>query len=182
MPIAGRFSQHLILTAVLLSVTGLLGYGYFLQFVEYLDPCPLCLTQRLFYYLIGILALVALFRARHVAWQKVTAALMVLSAIGGIVTAGRQVWLQHLPPEKVPECGPGLQYWIENRPYLQTLQLLFKGDGNCAEVDWLFLGLSIAEWSLGWFIAFVLVGLWLFTCRNRFSRQAGLSGITESQT
>jgi len=169
MPKSSRFVQTLTLIFVILSVVGLLGYGYFLQFVEYLDPCPLCLTQRLFYYLLGIFALIALMRVRHIVWQKIIAALMFLSAIGGVATAGRQVWLQHLPPELVPECGPGLQYWLDNMPLLRTLELLFKGDGNCAEVDWRFLGLSIAEWSLMWFVIFALISLFLFACRRRLN-------------
>ncbi len=169
MPENRQYSQHLVLVAIILSVIGLLSYGYFLQFVEYLDPCPLCLTQRLFYYLVAFFAVIALFRARRVVWQKICALLILLSAIGGIATAGRQVWLQHLPPEKVPECGPGLAYWLENKPMFQTLGLLFKGDGNCAEVDWVFLGLSIAEWSLAWFVGFALMALWLFACRSRLA-------------
>jgi len=145
--------------ACFLAVAGLLSYGYYLQYVEYLIPCPLCITQRLFYYAIGIVSAIALFGLRKLLWQRICAALVSLSAIGGIVTAGRQVWLQHLPPDQVPECGPGLQYWLENEPWLQTLSLLFKGDGNCAEVHWRFLGLSIGEWSLVWFVGFLIVGL-----------------------
>jgi len=140
--------------------------GYYLQYVEYLDPCPLCITQRLFYYAIGLCALIGAFVYRRAVARRIFASLIVLSAMGGIATAGRQVWLQHLPPEKVPECGPGLQYWLENEPMLQTLSLLFKGDGNCAEVYWRFLGFSIGEWSLAWFIAFLLAGLILLFRRS----------------
>lgn len=146
----------------LVSVIGLMSYGLYLEHVEYLDPCPLCITQRLFYILIGVFALLGLvgFRSRVV--QRVAAILMFLSAIGGIVTAGRQVWLQHLPPDQVPECGLGLQYWLENYAWLDTLTLLFKGDGNCAEVQWQFLGFSIGEWSLGWFVLFVVLSVYQF--------------------
>jgi disulfide bond formation protein DsbB len=139
----------------------LLGYGYYLQFVEYLDPCPLCITQRLFYYLIGVMAILGLVSARKVRLQRFSTFMMMLGAIGGIVTAGHQVWLQHLPKDQVPECGPGLQYWLENNPWFETLSLLFKGDGNCAEVQWTFLGFSIGEWSLAWFVGFLLLSLFL---------------------
>ncbi len=145
----------------LLSTACLLGYGYYLQYVKYLDPCPLCMTQRFFYYWIGICAFVGIFSHRHVIWQRVLGFVALLGAIGGLSTAGRQVWLQHLPADQVPECGPGLVYWLENKPFFSTLQLLFKGDGNCAEVHWRFLGLSIAEWSLLWFVFFFLVALTL---------------------
>ncbi len=144
---------------VLLSVACLLGYGYYLQYVKYLDPCPLCMTQRFFYYCIGISAVVGM--ALNGSWKGMRFAgfLAFLSTIGGLATAGRQVWLQHLPADQVPACGPGLLFWMENMPWLKTLELLFKGDGNCAEVNWRFLGLSIAEWSLVWFVIFAIVAL-----------------------
>jgi len=152
----------------LASVIGLMSYGLYLEHVEYLDPCPLCITQRLFYVLIGIFALLALIAFRSRVVQRIAAFLMGLSSIGGIVTAGRQVWLQHLPADEVPACGPGLEYWLENNPWLETLSLLFKGDGNCAEVQWTFLGFSIGEWSLAWFILFLVLSIYLiFELRRR---------------
>ena len=153
-----------------LSIAALLSYGYYLQYVEYLDPCPLCITQRFFYFLFAACGVVALLLLGSRFWQRLLAFLAALAAIGGIITAGRQVWLQHLPADKVPECGPGLQFWLENMPYLQTLQLLFKGDGNCAEVDWRFLGFSIAEWSLGWFVLGLILAIWLFACKTRIPK------------
>ncbi len=153
------------LIALVALISGLLGYGYYLQYVEYLDPCPLCMTQRFFYYLVGGFAVLGLFALRGRVWQKIVAVLIALSAIGGLVTAGRQIWMQHLPPDKVPECGTGLQYWLENKPFVETLQLLFKGDGNCAEIQWKFLGLSIADWSFFWFSIIFLTALWLLFCK-----------------
>ena len=150
----------------LFSVIGLMSYGIYAEKVLYLDPCPLCLTQRMFYIGIGIFALIGLLMIRNLWVQRLAAILLSLSAVGGMLTAARQVWLQHLPPEQVPECGPGLQYWLENEPWLETLSLLFKGDGNCAEVHWRFIGLSIAEWSLIWFIGLLIVGLVLLFGRR----------------
>lgn len=146
---------------IFVACAALLGYGYYLQYVEYLDPCPLCITQRLFYYGIALFAVLALLSARSNITQRVFTFFMMLCAIGGIGTAGRQVWLQHLPKDQVPECGPGLSYWLENNPLSETLTLLFKGDGNCAEVQWTFLGFSIGEWSLAWFVGFLLLALFL---------------------
>jgi len=152
---------------VFLIIASLLAYGYYLQFVKYLDPCPLCITQRFFYYGIAIMALIGVFTYRSWKAQRVIGLLAAASAVGGIVTAGRQVWLQHLPADQVPECGPGLQFWLENMPFLRTLELLFKGDGNCAEVNWRFLGLSIAEWSLAWFVIFLVIALRMVFMRKR---------------
>ena len=155
---------------VSLACAALLGYGYYLQYVEYLDPCPLCITQRLFYYGIGLFALLALISFRKNLLQRVFAFFMLLSSMGGIATAARQVWLQHLPKDQVPECGPGLSYWLENNPLSETLTLLFKGDGNCAEVQWTFLGFSIGEWSLAWFVGFLLLSLYLLVRLARLAR------------
>jgi len=140
-------------------VAGLLGYAYYAQFQLYLDPCPLCITQRAFYAGIGIAAIIGFSSIGRRSLQILAAGLMSVAALGGMLTASRQVWLQHLPPEEVPECGPGLQYWLDNMPLLETISLLFKGDGNCAEVHWRFLGFSMGEWSLAWFVVFFLAAL-----------------------
>ncbi len=146
--------------AIVASVIGLMGYGLYTQYYEFLDPCPLCMTQRLFYILIGLFAFIALFHLRR---QKVYAALAGLSAIGGAATAGRQVWLQHLPPDQVPACGPSLEYMLETFPIGQTLRTMITGDGNCAEVVWTFMGFSMPEWSLLCFVGFIVVCGWQMT-------------------
>jgi disulfide bond formation protein DsbB len=139
----------------------LLGYGYYLQYVRGLEPCPLCLVQRGFFYLVlGTCVLAAL----HAPARRGTiayASLAGLFALGGGAAAGRQVWLQHLPPDKVPQCGPDLFFMLDNFPLARTLKTLVTGTGECAEVDWAFLGFSIAEWSLAWFAALFLYTLWL---------------------
>lgn len=153
--------RRFVWLAGLLCVTSLLAYGYYLQYVKYLDPCPLCITQRMFYMVVGVTALCGLFATRARIWQRFLAVVACLGALGGIATAGRQVWLQHLPPDQVPECGLGLQYWLETESPLRVMSLLFKGDGNCAEVQWTFLGFSIGEWSLFWFIALFVAAMLL---------------------
>lgn len=170
MNISTVYARRLMWMGALFSVVGLMSYAIYAERVLYLDPCPLCITQRMFYIGVGIFALIGLFMIRSMLVQRAAAVLMALSALGGIATAGRQVWLQHLPPEKVPECGLGLQYWLENEPWLKTLSLLFKGDGNCAEVVWTFMGFSMGEWSLAWFVALFAIALTLF-----FTRKEGVS-------
>jgi disulfide bond formation protein DsbB len=147
----------------------LLGFGYFLQYVQGLDPCPLCQVQRAFYYLVGAAFLAG---AVHGRFFPAYGSLAALFAIGGIGTAGRQVWLQHLPADKVPQCGPDLAFMLKNLPLSRTLEKLFTGTGECALVDWSFLGLSIAEWSLAWFCALFCYALWLALKRGKqFSDQ-----------
>jgi protein dithiol:quinone oxidoreductase len=139
----------------------LLAFGYYLQYVEGLDPCPLCLVQRGFFYAVLVVFALAAVHAPVGVGRLLYGSLAALFAAGGLAAAGRQVWLQHLPPEKVPQCGPDLYFMLENFPFSRTLKTLIAGTGECAVVDWTFLGLSIAEWSLGWFAALLVYALWL---------------------
>ena len=145
----------------------LLGYGYFLQYVQGLEPCPLCMVQRGFFYVLMALFVIAALHDAGRVGTAIYAALIVLFAAGGAATAGRQVWLQHLPADKVPQCGPDLFFMLNNLPLSRTLEKLFQGSGECAAVDWKFLGLSIAGWALVWFIALALYGAWLAMRRLR---------------
>ncbi|MGQ0659024.1 MAG: disulfide bond formation protein B, partial [Chromatiales bacterium] len=149
--------QHarLMFLVMFLICAALLGFGYYLQYVTGLEPCPLCIFQRVCFILLGATALVAFLHNPAALGARVYASLASVSTLAGIVFAGRQVWLQHLPPEKVPACGPGLEYWMQTLPVTETLRKVFRGSGECAEVDWTFFGLSIAEWSLLWFALFL---------------------------
>ena len=143
------------------ACAALLGFGYYLQYGQGLEPCPLCLVQRGFFYLImGIFVLGAIHAPKG--WGKaIYGGVAALFAAAGAGSAGRQVWLQHLPPDKVPQCGPDLYFMLENFPLARTLKTLVSGTGECAVVDWTFLGLSIAEWSLLWFVALLVYAIWL---------------------
>jgi protein dithiol:quinone oxidoreductase len=144
-----------------LACAGLLGFGYYLQYFDNQDPCPLCLVQRGFYY--GVLiacAIAALHRPGKTAGRVYCTVAGVL-ALGGFGVAARQVWLQHLPKDQVPACGPDLFFMMENFPLRRILEKLFLGSGQCAEVNWTLLGFSIAEWSLACFAGLALYALWL---------------------
>ena len=139
----------------------LLGFGYYLQYARGLEPCPLCLVQRGFFYAVGVVFIIAAFHNPARIGAVVYATLAFLFAASGAATAARQVWLQHLPPDKVPQCGPDLFFMLENFPLAQALKKLVAGSGECAAVDWTFLGLSIAGWSLAWFVVLGCYALWL---------------------
>jgi disulfide bond formation protein DsbB len=139
----------------------LLGFGFYLQYGEGLEPCPLCLVQRGFFIAVMAVCTVAALHAPRRRGKLVYGLLVALFALGGVAAAARQVWLQHLPPDKVPQCGPDLFFMMENFPLSRTLKTLLSGTGECAAVDWTFLRLSIAEWSLLWFAALFLYGLWM---------------------
>ena len=145
-------SSRKIFAIIALACIGLLAYGYYLQFFTGLEPCPLCIFQRLAYIFIAAISTIAAIHGPERPFNLVYFALIDLGALTGAAIAGRQVWLQHLPADKVPECGPGLDYMLEVFPLSETLEMVFTGSGECAEVDWTFLGFSIAEWSLAMFI------------------------------
>mgnify|MGYP000389169489 CR=1 FL=1 len=142
---------------LLISVIGMVGYALYSEKVLGLVPCALCMTQRIFYCLVGFFALLALIHSQS---HRLYALFMALSAVIGASVAGRQVWLQHLPPDQVPACGPSLEYMLNTFPFAEALKMLLLGDGNCAEVVWRFIGLSMAEWSLIGLTGLAAASLW----------------------
>ncbi|MCF6355999.1 MAG: disulfide bond formation protein B [Candidatus Polarisedimenticolaceae bacterium] len=137
----------------------LIATALYLQEVGH-EPCPLCILQRVAFIAMGILFLLAALHnpTGRIGGRIYGLLIATVGTLGGII-AGRHVWLQHLPPDQVPECGPGLEYMIEVFPLAEAMQKVFKGSGECAEVSWTFLTLSIPEWSLILFFILSVVGL-----------------------
>jgi disulfide bond formation protein DsbB len=98
--------------------------------------------------------------------RRLYGALILVVAAFGAGVAGRHVWLQNLPPDQVPACGPGLEYLLDTFPLMDAVKLVFEGSGECAEVQWTFLGLSIPGWTLVMFLALALFGLLLLFSRK----------------
>jgi disulfide bond formation protein DsbB len=144
--------------AVFLTCAALMAFGLYLQHAEGLEPCPLCILQRYAFVVSGVIALVAAIHGpgRIGAW--IYGFLLVLAAGTGAGIAGRQTWLQHNPP-KALDCGPDLAYMIDSFPLGEILPKIFKGEGDCAKVVWKFVGLSIPEWALLWFIAIIVAAV-----------------------
>ncbi len=132
----------------------MLATGAYFQLIEELEPCPLCISQRIAIFLSGIVFLAAAIHNPATTGRKVYALLGTTTALIGAAISTRHVWLQNLPPSEVPECGPGLSYIFENFPISETLKLMLNGTGECAEVLWTFLGLSIPGWTL---VAFLML-------------------------
>ena len=131
---------------------GLLGFALYLQYYEYEDPCPLCILQRIAFMALAAIFLVAALHGPGRTGTIVYCGMLLLVTGIGAAIAARHVWLQHLPRNQIPECGPGLEYMLRKFPLTQTLEKILAGSGECAEVGWKFLGLSIASWSLAWFV------------------------------
>ena len=146
---------------VLMAAAGvfLMLFALYLQHVLGEHPCPLCITQRIFVMVIGALALLAAIHNPAQLGRRAWSAAVLLAAIGGGIVAGRHVWIQHLPEDQVPACGPDLAYIFENFPLQKAIHLLFNGDGNCHEVGWTLLTLSIPEWTLIAFAGFAVAAI-----------------------
>lgn len=159
---------RLLFLAIFLVCAGLLGFGLYLQHALDLEPCPLCIFQRYAFVLIGLIALVAFLHGPGRTAQAVYGILTVIASAIGAGIAGRQTWLQYHPPNMF-ECAPDLAYMLDTFPLTKVLPMVFKGEGDCAKVEWTFAGLSIAEWALAWFAAFLVAGLYLALVRPRRS-------------
>lgn len=129
----------------------------YLQYALRQEPCPLCMIQRVIFIAIGITFFIAaLHNPKRIA-ARVYSGLIALLALSGVAVAGRHIWIQHLPKDQVPGCGPGLDFMLKNFPMSEVWQELMHGSGECAEKGWTFLTLGIPEWSL---VSYVLLGAW----------------------
>lgn len=150
--------RNLQIFLVLMSVIGMSFALLFLQRHLGLTPCPLCIFQRIGLMIMGGFALIAaLFNPK----PKAVRLLLWFGSLLGIgwatLVAARHVWIQHLPADQVPSCGPGLDYWMDTLPIMQVFKEVFTGSGECATVDWTFMGLSIPEQSLILFVVLLIV-------------------------
>ena len=135
----------------------MLAYGLYLQHVEGLEPCPMCVVQRYALFAVAIIAGLAAFSARKSV--HLGGGLLLLLAAGfGAFVAARQSWLQWYPPE-VASCGRDFYGMIETFPLQRAIPMIFKGGGDCTKVDWTFLGGSIANWSFLCFITIAVVAV-----------------------
>ena len=156
-PIPSPRMSNWLLVALCIVTMAIL---YYLDGVLGLEPCPLCMTQRVFLVGSGIFCLIAAVHGPGVVGRRIYAVVAALFAAGGAAVAARHVWLQHLPEDQVPACGPGLQYMLETLPFSETFELVLMGDGNCADVLWTFAGLSIPEQALLLFTALLGANIW----------------------
>lgn len=169
LPVLERLTRPRTLLFLTFAVcTGLLAYGFWLQHVMHLEPCPMCILQRYAFVLVALIALAGAIHNPRTVGLRVYAALLAVSALAGGGVATWQSWLQHHPP-KVADCGPGLEYMVQELPLSEMLPMIFRGSGDCSKVDWTFLGLSIAEWSLVCFVGILTtaVVVWVRAARHR---------------
>lgn len=154
----------------LLTCCALLSVAYF-YFQQHLDlaPCPLCMFQRACLVAIAVLCLLGILARPKKLGSKFLALGVMLFSVLGLGIAGRQVWLQNLPADQVPECGPDLEFMLNSFPITEVIQSVLQGSGECAEVQWQFLWLSMPAWMVVVFAVMLLISIkLLFTRERRF--------------
>ena len=151
------YNPRIFFISLFMICLGLLAFALYLEHFKGLDACPLCIFQRIAYILIALVAFIAFIHNPKNLTLVIYKSLTIIIALSGALIAGRQVWLQHLPPELVPECGPGLDYMLNVFPFADAIKMVLTGSGECAEVKWRFVSLSIPEWSLFFFIGISIV-------------------------
>jgi disulfide bond formation protein DsbB len=153
------FTFRQIFGAGFLACAGGMAFVLYLQHYEGLEPCPMCVFQRVAMVAAGLVFLAGALHAPRGRGRWAYAVLATLPAGAGAGIAGRHVWLQGLPPDQVPACGPTLQYLMDMLPFTEVVTTILRGDGNCAVIDWSLLGLSLPGWALVAFGGLVLVAL-----------------------
>lgn len=149
-------SNRQIFILIAVSCVGLLASAYYFEYAMFLDPCPLCMMQRIAVLLVGLAAIIGIVFTEPTI-QFIGSLVTALFALFGIGVAGRHVWIQNLPADQVPTCGPSLEYMVDTLPWAEVLAVMLRGNGNCADLQWSFLGLSMPMWVLVWFVGYFAV-------------------------
>ena len=152
-------SRRAVNAAAFVACAAMMAYAYYVQFALHIEPCPLCIFQRVCMILTGLVFMFAALHDPARIGRSIYAGLLTLVTAGGAAIAGRHVWIQSLPPDQVPACGPGLDYMLEVFTFSETLAMVFSGSGECAEVKWTFLGLAMPVWVLMSFIGLSVIAL-----------------------
>lgn len=156
-----------VFACVFALCAGLLGVAFYMQYVMGLEPCPLCWLQRFGFMGAGLVSLVAVLHGPRQLGLRVYGLLLAVTAGAGLGMAVRQLWLQNLPADQVPACGPSVDYMLEVLPWSDVLTTALRGTGDCAAVVWRFLGLSIPGWTAIFFVLLVILGLGMLFHRGK---------------
>lgn len=140
---------------------GIVALALVIQTIYKLEPCPLCISQRMVFMSLGVLFLIAAFIPPASIVKKIFAILQVLTALGGAGVAIRHWYLQANRESMVADCGVGFDYMFENFPLQKAFKLLFRGTGDCAAIDWTFLGLTLPQLGLISFLGFAAYAIYL---------------------
>lgn len=153
-----------------LACAALMAYALYAQHVLGLEPCPLCIFQRVAVISVGVLFLVAALHAPGAKGARVYGVLQLIAVLAGIAISSRHIWIQAQPPGTVAACGADLNYLLDIMPVTDVITKVLTGSGECGRVDWRLLGLSMPWWVL---FSLVALGAWAALVNFR-SRQARL--------
>ena len=149
-----------------LACAGMMGYAFYAEKILHLEPCPLCMFQRVGVSALGItFLLAALLHPRSAGGARIYAGLITLVAALPAVVAGRHLYVQSQPEGSIPSCGATLDYMLEVFPLLTVVKKVLTGGGECARIDWRFLGLSMPAWVLIAVIVLVFLAWYAATRR-----------------
>lgn len=146
-----------------LACAALLGFALYAQYVLAMIPCPLCIFQRVGFLVMAVFFLLGAMHAPRGGARRIYAGGVVVGALFGAVVAGRHLWIQSLPADRVPSCGPDLGYMMDTFPFAKVLKMVFTGSGECAKVEPV-LGLPMPAWALLWFI---VLAVWAVMAARR---------------
>lgn len=152
---------------------GLVGLALWMQVHYELEPCPLCITQRIFFMALGVAFLLGAFAKPSSWFQKTTTFLQVIAALGGAGWAARHWYIQANKETMIADCGVGFEYMFQNFPLEKALSLLFQGTGDCAEISWTLWGLTIPQFALIAFITYAIYAVWLVVINNKTDQYFG---------
>jgi len=156
-------TPRIINLAIALTCAAMILVALYMQQVMALAPCYLCIVQRVFVIFTGTVALAAVFHNPDTWGLRVYGLTTTVLALLGAGFSLRHLWLQSLPADQVPTCGPPAAYLFDAFPLIKALPLLLRGDGHCAAIDWSLWGISIPGWTLVGFIGLALAGIWQIT-------------------
>lgn len=145
-----------------LFCSGLMAYALFAQYFLNLEPCPLCIFQRVAVISMGIIFLLcSLLEPKSSLAKIISSTLFVTAGSFGVAVASRHVWLQNLPSDQVPGCGPGLDFMMSTFPINEVFEMVFNGSGECATIDWSFLSLSMPAWVIVCSLFLIAYAIWI---------------------
>jgi len=157
-----RNIQSLLLLFTLLVLVA----SFYFQYFKGLQPCPLCLMQRFCIFMLLMFGLMGL-NLTSMKRGRIVSFLQSFFAVAGLFFAGRQLWLQSLPADQTPACMPGLDVLIHYFPWQDVVRALVWGAGDCAEVNWQWLGLSMPAWAACYFVIMLIASVFVFCSLGR---------------
>ena len=160
-------NRTIYLTAWILCLLALAISVFFMEGYLNLEPCPLCIISRFIVAALALLFLLIVLHDPSILGYKTYVGLSMLLIAAGIAVSARHIWLQSLPPEQVPGCTPDIAYLFDRFPLFEALTTVFNSTGECAEVSWTFLGLTIPQQTLLFFIVLLLLILFAFVKNYR---------------